>query len=171
MYSNWNFGRVKIFFWPLIMAQMKMQRYKPLLTRMDSWFLPWHNSGCSNHHKPRVPYKMQWRYFPKNMSCLRIHFPNAACCLHNKEKIHFCNGHIQENIKSTTASSGTLRRVAPVRTDVSNELTAFFIRVTRIGELGKTLAETSNRRTLRRLLVRLLLFPVHRLLSPWWRRR
>jgi hypothetical protein len=48
------------------------------------------------------------------------------------------------------ASSGTLRRVAPGRTDVSEELGASFIRVTRIGELGTTLAVTSSRRTLRR---------------------
>jgi hypothetical protein len=41
-----------------------------------------------------------------------------------------------------------LRRVALVRTDVSEELSASFIGVTRIGELG-TLAVTSNRRTLR----------------------
>jgi hypothetical protein len=34
------------------------------------------------------------------------------------------------------ASSGKLRRVALVRTDVSEEPSAFFIRVTRIGELG-----------------------------------
>jgi hypothetical protein len=33
-----------------------------------------------------------------------------------------------------------LRRVALVRTDVSEELSASFIKVTRIGELGKTLA-------------------------------
>jgi hypothetical protein len=49
-----------------------------------------------------------------------------------------------------------LRRVALIRTDVSKELSAFFIRMTRIGELGTTLAVTSNRRTLRsvrRLLV------------------
>jgi hypothetical protein len=46
-------------------------------------------------------------------------------------------------------SSGMLRFVALVRTDVSDELSASFIRVTRIGELG-TLAVTSNRRTLRR---------------------
>jgi hypothetical protein len=50
------------------------------------------------------------------------------------------------------ASSGTLRRVALVRTDFSEELSASFIRVTRIGELGTTLAVTSNRRTLRRIL-------------------
>jgi hypothetical protein len=46
--------------------------------------------------------------------------------------------------------SGMLRRVALVTTDVSEELSASFIRVTKIGELGTTLAVTSNRRTLRR---------------------
>jgi hypothetical protein len=45
-----------------------------------------------------------------------------------------------------------LRRVALVRTDVSEELSASFIRVIRIGELGTTLAVTSNRRTLRRIV-------------------
>jgi hypothetical protein len=45
-------------------------------------------------------------------------------------------------------SSGMLRRVVLVRTDVSEELSASFIRVTRIGELGTILAVTSNRRTL-----------------------
>jgi hypothetical protein len=48
------------------------------------------------------------------------------------------------------ASSGMLRRVALVRTDVSAEISASFIRVTKIGELGTTLLVTSNRRTLRR---------------------
>jgi hypothetical protein len=47
-------------------------------------------------------------------------------------------------------SSGMLRRVALVKTDVSEEPSASFIRVTRIGEPGTTLAVTSNRRTLRR---------------------
>jgi hypothetical protein len=41
-----------------------------------------------------------------------------------------------------------LRRVALVRTDVSEEPSASFIRVTRFDELGTTLAVTSNRRTL-----------------------
>jgi hypothetical protein len=45
-------------------------------------------------------------------------------------------------------SSGMLRRVAVVRTDVSEELSAFFIRVTIICEVGTTLAVTSSRRTL-----------------------
>jgi hypothetical protein len=53
-------------------------------------------------------------------------------------------------------SSGMLRRMALVRTDVSEEISTS---ITRIGELGTTLAATSNRRTLvflrsvRRLLV------------------
>jgi hypothetical protein len=42
-----------------------------------------------------------------------------------------------------------LRRLVLVRTDVSEERSASFIRMTRIGELGTTLAVTSNRRTLR----------------------
>jgi hypothetical protein len=72
--------------------------------------------------------------------------------------------------------SGMLHRVAVLRTDVSEEPNASFIRVTRIGELGTTLAVTSNRRTLqrnnlvflrsvRRLLVADMLFLVHRFLS------
>jgi hypothetical protein len=46
------------------------------------------------------------------------------------------------------ASSGMLRRVVLVRTDVSEEFSATFFRVTRIGELGTMLAVISNRRTL-----------------------
>jgi hypothetical protein len=41
-----------------------------------------------------------------------------------------------------------LRRVALVKTDVSEELSTSFIRVTRIGELGTTLAVTSMCRLL-----------------------
>jgi hypothetical protein len=51
-------------------------------------------------------------------------------------------------------SSGLLRRVALVRTYVSEEPGASFISVTTIGELGTTHAATSNRRTLRRILRR-----------------
>jgi hypothetical protein len=59
-------------------------------------------------------------------------------------------------------SSGMLRRVDLVSTDVSEKRSASIIRVTRVGELGKMLAVTSNRllcaniaflRSLRRLLV------------------
>jgi hypothetical protein len=41
-------------------------------------------------------------------------------------------------------SSGMLRRVAPVRIDVSEERSAFIIRVIRIGEIGKTLAQRES---------------------------
>jgi hypothetical protein len=39
------------------------------------------------------------------------------------------------------------RRMALIRTEVSEELSASFIRVTRLGELGTTLAVTSKRLT------------------------
>jgi hypothetical protein len=62
---------------------------------------------------------------------------------------------------------GLLRHVALVRTDVSEELNAFFIRVTRIGELGTRLAVTSNRRTLRRIRSYKQLRLVHNLTGLW----
>jgi hypothetical protein len=48
------------------------------------------------------------------------------------------------------ASSGMLSRLALVKTDVSEELSASIVRVIIIGKLGTTLAVTSNRHTLRR---------------------
>jgi hypothetical protein len=56
-------------------------------------------------------------------------------------------------------SSGMLRHVALVRTDVSEELSASFVRVTRIGELGKTPAVT-----MRRLLVTATVVPSSQIL-------
>jgi hypothetical protein len=50
-------------------------------------------------------------------------------------------------------SSGMLRRVALVRTEVSDEPSPSFIREKRMGELRTTLALTSNRWTLSRLLI------------------
>jgi hypothetical protein len=44
------------------------------------------------------------------------------------------------------APSGMLRRVALVETNASEEHSASFIRVTRIGELGKTLEIISSQR-------------------------
>jgi hypothetical protein len=43
---------------------------------------------------------------------------------------------------------GTLRPVSLIIIDISEEVSASFIRVTRNGELGTTLAVTSNRRIL-----------------------
>jgi hypothetical protein len=64
-------------------------------------------------------------------------------------------------------SSEMLRRVALVRADVSEEPSASFIRVTRIGKLGTTLSVTSNPkhaakkylRSVRRLLIRVSVVP------------
>jgi hypothetical protein len=59
---------------------------------------------------------------------------------------HETTHHAQTKYKTQRiASSGMLRLVALVGTDVSEELSASIIRVTRKGELGKTLALTSNR--------------------------
>jgi hypothetical protein len=75
-------------------------------------------------------------------------------------------------------SSGMLRRVALVRTDLSEEPGASFIRVTKIGELGTTTGKIPVfLRSVRRLLVAAcvvpnspifvtLMFLVHRFLSP-----
>jgi hypothetical protein len=59
------------------------------------------------------------------------------------------------------SSSGMLRRVALVRTDVSGQLTASIIWVTRIGELG-----TTFHHSLRRFLVTANVVLVQRVLSP-----
>jgi hypothetical protein len=56
-------------------------------------------------------------------------------------------------------SYGMLRRVVIVRTDVSEELSASFIRVTRIGELVTTLAVTSNQLCVLQLRVTASIFP------------
>jgi hypothetical protein len=58
---------------------------------------------------------------------------------------------IERELARRMVSSGMLRRVALDRTGVSEELSASFIGVTRIGVLGTTQAATSNRRTLRQV--------------------
>jgi hypothetical protein len=69
-----------------------------------------------------------------------------------------------------------LRRVALVRTDVSEEFNASFIKVTRICVLGTIFAVTSNQRTWYFFAAYVscwlpLTFLIHRFLLPWWRRR
>jgi hypothetical protein len=63
-------------------------------------------------------------------------------------------------------SSGMLRRVVLVRTDVSEEPSASFIRVTAIGELRTTLAVTNLLflRSVRRLLVTASVVPSSQIL-------
>jgi hypothetical protein len=53
-----------------------------------------------------------------------------------------CTVLVDQRFSRRMVSSGMSRRVALVRTDVSEELSASFIRATRIGKLGTTLAVT-----------------------------
>jgi hypothetical protein len=62
------------------------------------------------------------------------------------------------------ASSGMLHHVALVRTDVSEDLSISFIRVTRISYLGTMLAVTSNRRSVHQLLVTASVVPSSQIL-------
>jgi hypothetical protein len=64
-------------------------------------------------------------------------------------KTHFVP-HRKHITSRRMVSSGMLRRVTLVRADVSEEPSATFTRVTRICELGTTLAATRNWHTLRR---------------------
>jgi hypothetical protein len=66
------------------------------------------------------------------------------------KNLHQIGGNSIFILLTDLVSSGLLRRVALVRTDVSDEPGASFIRVTKISELGTTQVATSNRRTLRR---------------------
>jgi hypothetical protein len=83
-----------------------------------------------------------------------IHMP--ALCLHSwrwlrrlAANVLMLNRRITYSLLWWMSSSGMLHRVALVRTDASEELMTSIIRVTRIGELGTTLAITSSRCMLR----------------------
>jgi hypothetical protein len=70
--------------------------------------------------------------------------------IYQKALLHPSTLHILEDLRFSRqwlwrmASSGMLRHVALLGTDVSEELSTSFIRVTRISELGTMLAVTSN---------------------------
>jgi hypothetical protein len=63
------------------------------------------------------------------------------------QKIGYFINNFKQCEQRRMVSSGMLRRMALVRSDISEELSASFITVARICELGKMLAVTSNRRT------------------------
>jgi hypothetical protein len=67
----------------------------------------------------------------------------SHCCENQRFGTTFILHHQGEENHSRMVSYGMLRRVAFVRTDVSEEFTASFTRVTRICEIGTTLAVTS----------------------------
>jgi hypothetical protein len=65
--------------------------------------------------------------------------------MQNSSTFNLTPSDFKENVCNIRmASFGMLQPVALVGTDVSEELSASFIRVTRIGELETTLAVTSN---------------------------
>jgi hypothetical protein len=70
--------------------------------------------------------------------------PKARVRVVQFPKKYFSAGLCAMNLPIRMVSSGMLRRVALVRTDVSEELSASFIRLTRIGKLGTTLAVTTT---------------------------
>jgi hypothetical protein len=65
----------------------------------------------------------------------------------------FIQSSFKKKIRRRMVPSGILRRVALVRTDVSEEFSVSIIRVTRIGELGTTLMFFVFLRSVRRLLI------------------
>jgi hypothetical protein len=74
---------------------------------------------------------------------IKRRFNSGNICYH--QSWTFCKKNVNFRIYRRMVSSGLLRRVALVRTDVSEEPGASFIRATKIGELGTTQAATSNR--------------------------
>jgi hypothetical protein len=105
-------------------------------------------------HKLNTEPKPQWYSKLDTESILRRVLKKAFPLSSNKDhSTHSLQTHdIEEmcwEVNSTwrMASSGMLRRMVLVRTDVSEERSATIIRVTRIGELVTTLAVTSNRRS------------------------
>jgi hypothetical protein len=91
---------------------------------------------------------------PSYANCIRV--PGTISC---SGRICHTAATCNVRISWRMVSSGMLRRVALVRTDVSEKLSSSFIRVTRIGALGTTLALTSNRCKLRQLLVKASVVP------------
>jgi hypothetical protein len=87
----------------------------------------------------------------------------SASSLYTFQSADWLSVHVAWILKMT--SSGMLRRVALVSTNVLEEISTSIIRVIRIGELGTALAVTSNQRT--QLLVTATLFLVYRFLSSW----
>jgi hypothetical protein len=67
----------------------------------------------------------------------------AILLLYSRSFIHVITTQTNKNVMWRMVSSEMLRRVALVRTDISEEPGASFIRVTRIDELGTTQAATS----------------------------
>jgi hypothetical protein len=112
--------------------------------------------ACPSSNFIPITWPCGWVFYT-DLQCKR-HLENYGCRLHTgsgargtgEQKCEHCNYiSVMWDLKFSRwwlwrmPSSGMLRHVALVRTDVSEALTSSIIRVTRIGELGATLAITN----------------------------
>jgi hypothetical protein len=109
------------------------------------WLLPKQDSCCKYIKMRRANVILFLKYITKKLS-------SYICIPYNRPYGNILVENIILNsvLFRRVVSSGMLHHVAIVRTDVSKELNTSMIRVTRIGDLGTTLAITNNRSTLRR---------------------
>jgi hypothetical protein len=90
----------------------------------------------AEQHDSYTDYELQFNYFLTTQIC--IHYKGITAKIKSlifEKYLHFELPNYNKCLRRM-ASSGMLNHVALVRTDVSEELSASFIRVTRIGELG-----------------------------------
>jgi hypothetical protein len=90
---------------------------------------------CVRQYKCKLSVTLKWGLV---LGWVIFHF---RCC-----RTKLFRGDVLTAVTMKMASSGLLRLVTLVRTDVSVELSASIIRVTRIGDLGTRLSVTRNRR-------------------------
>jgi hypothetical protein len=107
----------------------------------------WRNDGSWSYRNPSPSSVSSWSYIYRIDVYLRFTSKKGAKIRNSLTYVRF---EVFTTVTMKMASSGRLRRVTLVRSNVSEERSASFIRVTRIGEIGTTLDVTSNRRTLRR---------------------
>jgi hypothetical protein len=95
---------------------------------------------------------MRHQVSSKQMFPLNMHLSERCKFSYNAVTITQCDPQTGDcpgsnKLQRRIAFSGMLHRVALVRTDLLEELSASIIRVTTIDELGTSLAVTSSRRT------------------------
>jgi hypothetical protein len=116
--------------WPTVSSRRPYRNQRSSLLKCVCWLVASRKRICNEFRiiaRGDLPWKRAYIWLLRNTSqCVRI------------------------KVLTEITITGTLRRVALVRTDVSKERSASIIRMTRIDELGTTLTVTSNRNTLRR---------------------
>jgi hypothetical protein len=122
-----------------------------VFAKMDLWNVIWNNNNNNNNNKDkRLRRSLLW--------LCRTEWSLTRYAMYQdflyENTLHTLSKDLLKSTKKLwikrMASAGMLRRVASVRTDISEELSNSLIRMTRIDELGTMLAVTSYRRTLRR---------------------